>query len=215
MVDIFSIVVRFAKEIITFICNGSYINLSHIDPAILFLCNAGSSSGSTYFTDEIGSLFMCLTAGRCVKSRLHELQPAPTKSSNEQNYWKYIDVSSHTVEFECLCAAVGMASHLSVVDTNLIGGNALRFMTHSGKNSESSPFIAVLVIEMLFQIVMDRSPVCSSTGQVLTRVLLLSQVLPLDWVGAFCGALVLLIRVCKGLSMNVSTPIHRNPSSCF
>jgi hypothetical protein len=128
------------------------------------LCNAGSSSGSTYFTDKIGSLFMCLTAGRCVKSRLHELQPAPTKSSNEQNYWKYIDVSSHTVEFECLCAAVGMASHLSVVDTNLIGGNALRFMTRSGKNSESSPFIAVLVIEMLFQIVMDRSPVCSSTG---------------------------------------------------
>jgi hypothetical protein len=80
---------------------------------------------------------MCLTSGRCVQSRLVDLQHAPTSRGNEQNYYKYIDVSPHTVEFERLASAAGMASRLSIVETSLIGGNALRITTRSGKMCES------------------------------------------------------------------------------
>jgi hypothetical protein len=79
---------------------------------------------------------MCLTSGRCVRSHLTDLQPGPTSRGNEQNYQKYIDVSPHTVEFERLASAAGMASRLSIVETSLISGNALRFTTRSGKLRE-------------------------------------------------------------------------------
>jgi hypothetical protein len=63
-----------------------------------------------------------------------EAQPAPTsRGSDHQNYFKYIDVRPHTVEFERMCAAVGMAARLKVVETSLIGGNAIRITTRSGK----------------------------------------------------------------------------------
>ena len=80
--------------------------------------------------------FMCLTSGRCVRSCLTDFQPAPTLQGNDQNYWKYIDISPHTVEFERLASAAGMASRLSIVETALIGGNALRVTTRSGKLRE-------------------------------------------------------------------------------
>jgi hypothetical protein len=81
---------------------------------------------------------MCLTSGRCVQSHLTDVQPAPTARGRAQNYRKYIDISPHTVEFEQLAAAVGMASHQDVVETSLIGGNALRITTRSGKLREHS-----------------------------------------------------------------------------
>lgn len=123
---------RFAKQIIAFAQSGNYINLSRIDPGILYISNAGSTSGN-FFTDSSGSLFLCLTSGRCVESHLVSVQHAPTTRGGEQNYWKFIDVSPHTVEFERLCAAAGMAARQRMVETNLIRGNALRFTTRSGK----------------------------------------------------------------------------------
>ena len=124
---------RFAKEIITFVQSGNYINLSRIDPALLYLRNAGSTSGSNFITDSAGSTFLCLTSGRCITSHLVDYREAPTACNREQNYWKYIDVSPHTVEFERLCTAAGMAAHEWQVDTSLIKGNALCFATRSGK----------------------------------------------------------------------------------
>ena len=124
---------RFAKEIITFIQSGNYINLSRIDPVLLYLRNAGSTSGSNFITDSAGSTFLCLTSGRCITSHLVDYREAPTARNREQNYWKYIDVSPHTVEFERLCTAAGMVAHERQVDTSLIKGNALRFATCSGK----------------------------------------------------------------------------------
>lgn len=130
------LVYRFAKEIITFVQSGNFINLSRIDPALLYLRNGGSNSGSNYFTDSIGSMFMCLTSGRCVESHVVQAQHAPTARNGQQNFWKYIDVSPHTVEFERLCAAAGMAWHQLQVETNFIRGNALRFTTRSSKARE-------------------------------------------------------------------------------
>src|SRR5258708_3817257 len=104
------LVYRFVKEIITFVQSGNFINLSCIDPALLYLYNGGSNSGSNYFTDSIGSMFMCLMSGHCVESHVVQAQHAPTAHNGQQNFWKYIDVSLHTVEFERLCAA-GMAWH--------------------------------------------------------------------------------------------------------
>jgi hypothetical protein len=110
--------------------------LSRIDPAILYLREVGNKGGSQYITDFAGTAYLCLTSGRCVQSHLTDIQPAPTARGNAQNYWKYIDVSPHTVEFERLAAAVGMASRQDVVETSLIGGNALRITTRSGKLRE-------------------------------------------------------------------------------
>jgi hypothetical protein len=76
---------------------------------------------------------MCLMSGCCVKSCLVEVQPAPTSRGSEQNYFKYVDVRPHTVEFERMCAVLGMSAHLKIVDTSLIGGNAIRVTTRSGK----------------------------------------------------------------------------------
>ena len=126
------IIDRFAKQIITFAQSGNYINLSHIDPAILYISNAGSTSGN-FFTDSAGSLFLCLTSGCCVESHLVDVQHAPTACGSQQNYWKFIDVSPHTVEFERLCAAAGMAARQRMIETNLIRGNSLRFTTRSSK----------------------------------------------------------------------------------
>ena len=126
------IIDRFAKQIITFAQSGNYINLSRIDPAILYISNAGSTSGN-FFTDSAGSLFLCLTSGCCVESHLVDVQHAPTARGSQQNYWKFIDVSPHTVEFERLCAAAGMAARQRMIETNLIRGNALRFTTRSSK----------------------------------------------------------------------------------
>jgi hypothetical protein len=81
---------------------------------------------------------MCLTSGCCVQLHLTDVQPAPTARGSAQHYRKYIDISPHTVEFERLAAAVGMASHQDVVETSLIGGNALRITTCSGKLREHS-----------------------------------------------------------------------------
>jgi len=53
----------------------------------------------------------------------------PPSQGTPQNYWKYIDISLHTVKFERLAAAAGMASHQDMVETSLIGGNALRITT--------------------------------------------------------------------------------------
>jgi hypothetical protein len=124
---------RFAKQIITFAQSSNFINLSRIDPAILYLRNGGSNSGTNYFTDSSGSMFLCLTSGRCVESHLVNVQAAPTARNTPKNFWKYINVSPHTVEFERLCAATGMASHQLQVETNFIRGNSLRFTTRSGK----------------------------------------------------------------------------------
>ena len=129
---------RFAIEVVCFARSGHFINLSRIDPAILYLREVGSKGGSQYIADFAGTAYMCLTSGRCVQSRLVDVQPAPTARGNPQNYWKYIDISPHTVEFERLAAAIGMASRQDVVETSLIGGNALRFTTRSGKQREQS-----------------------------------------------------------------------------
>ena len=79
---------------------------------------------------------MFLTSGCCVTSRLVDPQLAPTTHNTEQNYFKYIDIRPHTVEYERLCAVVGMALRQNVVDTTLIGGNAIRITTRSGKSSK-------------------------------------------------------------------------------
>ena len=81
---------------------------------------------------------MCLMSSCCIQSRPVDVQLAPTTQGNPQNYWKYINISPHTVEFEWLAATIGMASHQDVVETSLIGGNALHFMTRSGKQREQS-----------------------------------------------------------------------------
>ncbi|KIM71591.1 hypothetical protein PILCRDRAFT_16926 [Piloderma croceum F 1598] len=73
-------------------------------------------------------------SGRCITSHLVEYREAPTARNGQQNYWKYIDVFPHTVEFERLCGAAGMVAHERQVDTSLIKGNALRFATRSGKS---------------------------------------------------------------------------------
>ena len=140
---------RFAQEIVTFVQSGPYINLSPIDPAILYIRKAGYSSGSTFFTDSAETLFMCLTSGRCVTSHLTDVQPAPTARGSQQNFWKYIDVSPHTVEFERLCAVVGMATRQSYVETNLIRGNALCFTTRSGKARECTSFSAYVLSRII------------------------------------------------------------------
>ena len=89
---------------------------------------------------------MCLTSGRCVRSHLVDLQHAPTAPGNAQNYRKYIDVSPHTVEFERMAGAIGMAAHQDIVETSLIGGNALRFTTRSGKLRKSSHIIKIYCV---------------------------------------------------------------------
>jgi hypothetical protein len=96
----------------------------------------GSKGGSQFITDFAGTAYMCLTSGRCVQLHLVDTQLAPTARGTPQNYWKYIDISPHTVEFERLAAAAGMASRQDVVETSLIGGNALRITTRSGKLRE-------------------------------------------------------------------------------
>jgi len=53
----------------------------------------------------------------------------PPSQGTPQNYWKYIDISLHTGKFERLAAAAGMASCQDMVETSLIGGNALRITT--------------------------------------------------------------------------------------
>jgi hypothetical protein len=124
---------RFAIEIVTFAQSGNFINLSCIGPAIPYLRKVGNTGSLPYLTDFTGTAYMCLTSGRCVRSHLVDLQHAPTAQGNTQNYWKYIDVSPHTVEFEHMAGAIGMAAHQDIVKTSLIGGNALRFTTQTGK----------------------------------------------------------------------------------
>jgi hypothetical protein len=116
-----------------FTWSGPYINLSRIDPAILYLREVSNKGSSQYFTNSAGHVSMCLTSGHCVNSCLVDIYPAPTAQGNQQNYWKYIIISPHTVEYERLASAAGMASHQAVVETSLIGGNALRITTCSGK----------------------------------------------------------------------------------
>jgi len=96
----------------------------------------GSKGGSQFITDFAGTAYMCLTSGHCVQSHLVDTQLAPTAQGTPQNYWKYIDISPHTVEFERLAAAAGMASCQDVVETSLIGGNALHITMRSGKLRE-------------------------------------------------------------------------------
>jgi hypothetical protein len=103
---------------------------------MLYFRECGYKGGSTFLTDSRGSLFMCLTSGCCVASRLVEPQHAPTPRNSEQNYYKYIDVRPHTVEYERLCAVLGMALRLNAVETTLIDGNAIRIATRSGKTSK-------------------------------------------------------------------------------
>jgi hypothetical protein len=77
---------------------------------------------------------MCLLAGSCINSHLLEVRPASTARNVEQNYHKYIDVRPHTVEYERMCAVLGMAARTRLMDTNLIGGNTLRVSTRSAKS---------------------------------------------------------------------------------
>jgi hypothetical protein len=76
---------------------------------------------------------MCLLAGSCVSSHVVEVRPAPTARNVDQNYHKYIDIRPHTIEYERMCAALGMVARTRLVDTNLIGGNTLRVSTRSAK----------------------------------------------------------------------------------
>jgi hypothetical protein len=102
---------RFAIEVVTFARSGNFINLSHIDPTILYLRKVGNKGSSQYLTDFAGTAYMCLTSGRCVRSHLVDLQLAPTTPGSAQNYRKSIDVSPHTVEFERMAGVIGMAAH--------------------------------------------------------------------------------------------------------
>ena len=129
------------REVVSFTQNGSYINLSWIDPTILYLHEVGNKGGSQYFTNSAGHIFMCLTSGCCVDSCLMDIYPAPTAQGNQQNYWKYIVISPHTVEYEQLASVAGMASHQAVVEMSLIGGNALWITTHSGKSCNQLLFL--------------------------------------------------------------------------
>jgi hypothetical protein len=124
----------FAKEVITFVCSGNFINLSQVLPSDLYLRDAGYKGGSQFITDVNGSLFMCLTSGCCVTSHLTDVQQAPTARGSAQNYFKYIDVRPHTVEYEQMCASIGMAACQKFVETSLIGSNAIRIHTRSWKS---------------------------------------------------------------------------------
>ena len=54
---------------------------------------------------------------------------ALTMPGSAQNYRKSINMSPHTVEFEQMAGAIGMAAHQDIVETSLIGGNVLHFTT--------------------------------------------------------------------------------------
>lgn len=127
---------RLAKQLVTFTQSGPYLNLPRANPSLLYVREGGYNGNSQFLTDSRGSVFMFLTSGCCVSSRLVDPQLAPTTRNTEQNYFKYIDIRPHTVEYERLCAVVGMTLRQKVVETTLIGGNAIRITTRSGKSGK-------------------------------------------------------------------------------
>jgi hypothetical protein len=130
----------------------------------------GNKGSSQYFTDEAGTTYMCLTSGRCVQSRLVDLQQAPTSQGNLQNYWKFIDVSPHTVEFKRLASAAGMASRQGVMETSLIGGNALRITTCSGKFCKYQPLVTLQLLKPFVHQQQNATMIEALRAAALTRV---------------------------------------------